>query len=75
MKILENNDIKYEKLKIVIDKINYIEDNFNLILYFDRRIANHYKLLIKDKEYTFNTYDSVISALDLIIDLEGGKII
>lgn len=75
MKILENNDIKYEKLKIVIDKINYIEDNFNLILYFDRRRANHYKILIKDKEYTFNTYDSVISALDLIIDLEGGLIV
>lgn len=73
MKIIENHDIKYEKLRIVIDKINYIEDNFNLSIDFDRRRANHYKLLIKDKEYTFNTYDSVISALDLIIDLEGGK--
>lgn len=73
MKILENNDIKYEKLKIVIEKLKNIENNFNLTIDLDRRRANHYKLIIKDKEYTFNTYDSVISALDLIIDLEGEK--
>ena len=71
MRIIENHDKKYEKLKIVIEKIKYIEDNFNLILSFDRRWANHYKIVMNDKEYTFNTYDSVISALDIIIDMKG----
>ena len=73
MKIIENHDIKYDKLKIVIDKIKYIETNYNLKIDFDRRWANHYKILMFNKEYTFNTYDSVISALDIIIDMKEGK--
>lgn len=74
MKVIENNTKLYDKLKIVIDKINYIEDNFNLRIDFDRRWANHYKLLILDKEYTFNTYNDVIEALNIIIAMKEGKI-
>lgn len=74
MKVIENEDIKYEKLRIVIDKMKYIEDNFDINLVFDRRHPNHYKIIMFNKVYTFNTYDSVISALDLMIDLKGSKL-
>lgn len=72
MKIIENHDIKYEKLRLVIEKIKYIEENFNFNIDLDRRYPNRYKLLIQDKEFTFNTYDSMLSALDIIILIKGG---
>ena len=74
MKIIENHDIKYEKLRLVIEKIKYIEENFNFNIDLDRRHPNRYKLLIQDKEFTFNTYDSVLSALNIIILMKGGDI-
>jgi len=74
MKIIENHDIKYEKLRLVIEKIKYIEENFNFNIDLDRRYPNRYKLLIQDKEFTFNTYDSVLSALNIIILMIGGDI-
>ena len=70
VRLIENNDIKYEKLRIVIEMIKYIEETYNLEIDFDRRYANHYKLLMFGKEFTFNTYDSVLSALELIIAME-----
>jgi len=74
MKIIENHDIKYEKLRLVIEKIKYIEENFNFNIDLDRRYPNRYKLLIQDKEFAFNTYDSVLSALNIIILMKGGDI-
>ena len=73
MKIIENHDIKYDKLKIVIDKIKYIETNYNLKIDFDRRWANHYKILMFNKEYTFNTYSDVIDALNIIITMKENE--
>ena len=50
-----------------IDTILALCSSLNLI--FDNTYANHYKLIVKEQEYEFLTYDDVISALRLMKEM------
>lgn len=59
-----------EKLQYINDKIELINTrvlkNRNFKILFNKVGTNNYCLNIKDKEFKFNTYDDVISCIDLI---------
>ena len=57
----------YDKINTIKDLLNYIQFNYDIDVTFDNRQTNHYKLIVFNKTFTFNTYDDVINALNFLI--------
>ena len=67
MKLILKEQHIYGKLNIIRDFLNYIQFNYDIDVTFDNRITNHYKLIVFNKTFEFNTYDDVINALNFLI--------
>ena len=64
--ILKEKQI-YDKVNTIKDLLNYIQFNYDIDVTFDNRVTNHYKLIVFNKIFEFNTYDDVINALNFLI--------
>ena len=67
MKLILKEKQTYDKVNIIKDLLNYIQFNYDIDITFDNRITNHYKLIVFNKTFEFNTYDDVINALNFLI--------
>lgn len=64
----KNNKV-LEKLNRIEKLINLLNKKMDLNIDFNNERPNHYKIISRNKEFEFHTYDSVISALELICEL------
>ena len=67
MKLILKEKQAYDKINTIKDLLNYIQFNYDIDVTFDNRITNHYKLIVFNKIFEFNTYDDVINALKFLI--------
>ena len=67
MKLILKEKQTYDKINTIKDLLNYIQFNYDIDVTFDNRITNHYKLIVFNKIFEFNTYDDVINALNFLI--------
>ena len=67
MKLILKEKQTYDKVHVIKDLLNYIQFYYDIDVTFDNRITNHYKLIVFNKTFEFNTYDDVINALNFLI--------
>ena len=67
MKLILKEKQTYDKINIIKDLLNYIQFNYDIDVTFDNRVTNHYKLIVFNKTFEFNTYDDVINTLNFLI--------
>ena len=67
MKLILKEKQVYDKINTIIDLLNYIQFHYDIDVTFDNRQTNNYKLIVFDKTFTFNDYNSVINALNFLI--------
>lgn len=58
----------YYKIGIVVNLLEQLMAT-GLELAFDNTRVNDYRLIYKDKEYSFNDYNGVIDCLTLLLDV------
>ena len=67
MKLILKEKQSYDKINTIKDLLNYIQFNYDIDKTFDNRITNPYKLIVFNKKFKFNDYNSVINALNFLI--------
>ena len=67
MKLILKEKQIYDKINTIKDLLNYIQFNYDIDVTFDNRVTNHYKLIVFNKIFEFNTYDDAINALKFLI--------
>lgn len=51
----------------IIELCNEINKRSGTEVFFDNNYANHYKILIGEQEFAFNTYRDVINSLKILL--------
>ena len=71
-KIIHNLREPYDRSRGQVEDIiklcDIIYEKTGKKISFDNEYANHYKLTLDNKEYTFTVYRDVIAALNLIVE-------
>ena len=63
------NSSIYKKVDKVIELLDILKDVYGVELYFDNTTPNKYKIFDNlGNEYIYNTYDSLINGLVMVID-------